>query len=101
MLDINQVQHVFPWWSLQVLTRIQGKPKSVLDGQLIAIKDNICTKDLPTTCASAVLKNYASPFNATVVHRLQDAGALMAGKTNLDAFGMGFVNSLKYSSSYI
>lgn len=68
-----------------------GQSKSPLDGKLIAIKDNICTRDLPTTCASRFLKDYLSPFDATVVKRLQDAGALVAGKTNLDEFGMGWV----------
>ncbi|KAL9582640.1 MAG: hypothetical protein Q9203_005405, partial [Teloschistes exilis] len=67
----------------------QGKPLSPLDGQLIAIKDNICTKDQPTTCASAMLQGYNSPFSATVVERLQAAGAVIAGKANLDEFGMG------------
>ncbi|KAL8630256.1 hypothetical protein Q9189_004029 [Teloschistes chrysophthalmus] len=67
----------------------QGKPLSALDGQLIAIKDNICTKDQPTTCASAMLQGYNSPFSATVVERLQAAGAVIAGKANLDGFGMG------------
>ncbi|KAJ5950125.1 Glutamyl-tRNA(Gln) amidotransferase subunit A [Penicillium verhagenii] len=69
--------------------REQGKPKSILDGRLIAIKDNICTRELPTTCASGILDKFASPFNATVVNQLEDAGAIVAGKTNLDEFGMG------------
>ncbi|KAJ5652550.1 Glutamyl-tRNA(Gln) amidotransferase subunit A [Penicillium longicatenatum] len=67
----------------------QGKQKSVLDGRLVAIKDNICTRELPTTCASGILDKFASPFNATVVDQLEDAGAIIAGKTNLDEFGMG------------
>ncbi|KAL4923337.1 glutamyl-tRNA(Gln) amidotransferase subunit HER2 [Aspergillus undulatus] len=67
----------------------QGKAKSRLDGRLVAIKDNICTRDLPTTCASQILNAYTSPFNATVVQQLEDAGAIIAGKTNLDEFGMG------------
>ncbi|KAL4877916.1 amidase signature domain-containing protein [Aspergillus karnatakaensis] len=67
----------------------QGNAKSRLDGRLIAIKDNICTRDIPTTCASRSLETYTSPFNATVVQQLEDAGAIVAGKTNLDEFGMG------------
>lgn len=55
----------------------------------MAIKDNICTRELPTTCASGILDKFASPFNATVVDQLEDAGAIVAGKTNLDEFGMG------------
>ncbi|KAJ5633049.1 Glutamyl-tRNA(Gln) amidotransferase subunit A [Penicillium lividum] len=69
--------------------REQGKQKSILDGRLIAIKDNICTRELPTTCASGILDKFTSPFNATVVDQLEDAGAIVAGKTNLDEFGMG------------
>lgn len=55
----------------------------------MSVKDNICTRDLPTTCASAILDNFSSPFNATVVKQLEDAGAIVTGKTNLDEFGMG------------
>ncbi|KAJ5772016.1 Glutamyl-tRNA(Gln) amidotransferase subunit A [Penicillium odoratum] len=69
--------------------REQGKKKSIVDGRLIAIKDNICTRELPTTCASGILDKFTSPFNATVVDQLEDAGAIVAGKTNLDEFGMG------------
>ncbi|KAH0543692.1 hypothetical protein FGG08_002008 [Glutinoglossum americanum] len=66
-----------------------GKPKSPIDGRLIAIKDNICTLHYPTTCASGILKGFKSPFDATVVKKLQDSGATIVGKTNLDEFGMG------------
>jgi len=62
-----------------------------LDGKLIAVKDNICTREMLTTCASSILDKFTSPFNATVVESLEDAGAVVAGKTNLDQFGMGFV----------
>ncbi|KAL1956676.1 hypothetical protein VTO42DRAFT_6926 [Malbranchea cinnamomea] len=67
----------------------RGTPKSALDGKLVAIKDNISTRELPTTCASRMLDKYTSPFNATVVELLENAGAIIAGKTNLDEFGMG------------
>ncbi|KAJ5975163.1 Amidase [Penicillium waksmanii] len=67
----------------------KGTPKSAIDGRLISIKDNICTRQLPTTCASGILDKFTSPFNATVVERLEGAGAVIAGKTNLDEFGMG------------
>lgn len=67
-----------------------GRPLSVLDGIPIAFKDNICTKDVITSCASKMLSNYRPPFNATVVHRLIDkCGAVMTGKTNLDEYAMG------------
>ncbi|KAF1812965.1 glutamyl-tRNA amidotransferas-like protein [Eremomyces bilateralis CBS 781.70] len=60
-----------------------------LEGKLIAIKDNICTTDFPTTAASRILHEFPSPYDATVVSKLRDAGGVVAGKTNLDEFGMG------------
>lgn len=69
-------------------------PKSRLDGKLVAVKDNISTRELPTTCASGILDKYTSPYNATVVELLENAGALVAGKTNLDEFGMGYVDDI-------
>lgn len=69
--------------------RDEGIAKSTIDGYLIGVKDNICTSEEPTTCASAILKDFHSPYPATVVEKLKNAGALIAGKTNLDEFGMG------------
>lgn len=60
------------------------------------IKDNIVTKDMPTTCASKMLLDYMSPFDATCVKLLRDAGALLIGKTNLDEFGMGSAGTHSY-----
>ncbi|SMN20426.1 similar to Saccharomyces cerevisiae YMR293C HER2 Subunit of the trimeric GatFAB AmidoTransferase(AdT) complex [Maudiozyma saulgeensis] len=62
---------------------------SPASGKIGAIKDNIATKDFPTTCASDILKTYSSPFDATVVSLLKGSGAVIIGKTNLDEFGMG------------
>ena len=70
--------------------RIDALPANgVLHQWPVAIKDNIVTTDLPTTCGSRILEGYRSPFNATVVERLRAAGAMVACKTNLDEFAMG------------
>lgn len=60
-----------------------------LRGVPVAIKDNIATGDLPTTCASRILKGYVSPYEATAVRRLREAGAVVLCTTNMDEFAMG------------
>jgi aspartyl-tRNA(Asn)/glutamyl-tRNA(Gln) amidotransferase subunit A len=67
----------------------RGTPRSPLDGVPIALKDVLCTRGVPTTCGSRILEQYVSPFDATAVARLVDAGAVLLGKTNMDEFAMG------------
>jgi len=69
--------------------RAKGESLSPLDGVPVGMKDVIAVKDQPLTAASKILENYRSPYDATVVRKLKDAGAVVAGRLNLDEFAMG------------
>ncbi|UCD37712.1 MAG: Asp-tRNA(Asn)/Glu-tRNA(Gln) amidotransferase subunit GatA [Fidelibacterota bacterium] len=82
--------------SAQALERASaGRANGVLSEHLLAIKDNLNLQAYPTSCASRTLEGYVSPYTATPVQRLLDAGAAIVAKTNLDEFAMG--SSTEYS----
>jgi len=90
--------HGFVEWSEDGLLEQAGGERGsggALQGEAVAVKDNICDLTHHTTCCSRILEGWRSPFEATAVRRLRAAGALVAGKTNCDEFAMG--SSTEYS----
>ncbi len=99
--DINAYTSVLENKALEDAEKIQakidkGEELSPLAGVPMAIKDNICTKGINTTCGSKMLESFIPPYNATVADRLDAAGAVVLGKLNMDEFAMGGSTETSY-----
>ncbi|TWU41662.1 Glutamyl-tRNA(Gln) amidotransferase subunit A [Novipirellula aureliae] len=98
---INAFTHVDAERALDIAKKIDtrraaGQPLGPLAGVPIAVKDNLCSADMPTTCSSRMLENFRPPYDATVVTKLREADAIIIGKTNLDEFAMGASTETSY-----
>ena len=93
-LAINAYRHLDPDRAIKKAKevddlRAKGQALSPMAGIPIAVKDNLCTKDMPTTCSSNILASFKPPYDATVVKKLREQHAVILGKANLDEFAMG------------
>ena len=74
------------------LKELEGKEDGLLYGVPVALKDNVCTKGIKTTASSRILENYVPIYNAHIVDKLKDAGAVMIAKASMDELAMGGTN---------
>jgi len=93
-LSINAYRHLDPDGAIEKAKevdaqRAKGEDLPSLAGIPIAVKDNLCTRDMPTTCSSNILASFNPPYDATVVSKLRKQQAVILGKANLDEFAMG------------
>jgi aspartyl-tRNA(Asn)/glutamyl-tRNA(Gln) amidotransferase subunit A len=84
--DVHAVVHADPETRAAAAREVRS---GALAGVPVVVKDNICTTDYPTTCASKILAGWTSPYDATVTRRLREAGAIVTAKGNMDEFAMG------------
>ncbi len=90
--ELNSFLSIESEHALERAAQIESAGDLPLKGYGIAVKDNICTRGMRTSCGSRILQNYKAHYDATAIERLNDAGAVMIGKTNMDEFAMGSSN---------